>query len=102
MRSFFYLLLLGVALGSVALVVRSGIFARKDPGRPLNSAMREAMNANQPQLSGADALLIDQTYANARKTPSGLRFVVRAPGTGDTTPKTGDEIIAHYAGRLLD
>ena len=102
MRSFFYLLLLGVLLGTVALVVRSGIFARNNPGRPINSAMREAMNANQPQLSSEDANLIDQTYANARKTPSGLRFVVRAPGTGETTPKIGDEVIAHYAGRLLD
>ena len=102
MRSFFYLLLLGVLLGTVALVVRSGIFARSNPGRPINSAMREAMNANQPQLSSEDANLIDQTYANARKTPSGLRFVVRAPGTGETTPKIGDEVIAHYAGRLLE
>jgi FKBP-type peptidyl-prolyl cis-trans isomerase len=102
MRSFFYLLLLGILLGTVALVVRSGIFARNNPGRPINSAMREAMNANQPQLSSEDANLIDQTYANARKTPSGLRFVVRAPGTGETTPKIGDEVIAHYAGRLLD
>ncbi len=102
MRSFFYLLLLGVVLATLAIVVRSGILARKDPGRPINSAMREAMNANQPQLSGSDAQLIDQTYANARKTPSGLRFVVRSPGTGDTTPKIGDEVIAHYAGRLLD
>jgi FKBP-type peptidyl-prolyl cis-trans isomerase len=102
MRSFFFLLLLGVVLATVAIVVRSGIFARKDPGRPINSAMREAMNANQPQLSGSDAQLIDQTYGNSRKTPSGLRFVVKAPGTGDATPKIGDEVIAHYAGRLLD
>jgi FKBP-type peptidyl-prolyl cis-trans isomerase len=102
MRSFLYLLLLGVILGTLALVVRSGLLARSNPGRPINSAMREAMNANQPQLSGEDSRLIDQTYANARKTPSGLRYVVRAPGTGDATPKIGDEVIAHYAGRLLD
>lgn len=102
MRSFFYLLLLGVVLGSIALVVRSGIFARQNPGRPINAAMREAMGANQPQLSGTDALLLDQTYGNARKFASGLRYVVRAPGTGDATPRTGDEVIAHYAGRLLD
>jgi FKBP-type peptidyl-prolyl cis-trans isomerase len=102
MRNFFYLLLLAVALGTVALVVRSGIFARQNPGRPINSAMREALNANQPQLTGADQLLIEQTYGNARKTPSGLRYVVRAPGAGDATPVLGSEVIAHYAGRLLD
>jgi FKBP-type peptidyl-prolyl cis-trans isomerase len=64
--------------------------------------MREAMDANQPQLSGADALLIDQTYGGARKTKSGLRYVVRSPGTGDTMPGVGNEVIVHYDGRLLD
>ena len=91
-----------IFLGTVALVVRSGIFARQNPGRPINSAMREALNANQPQLTGADQLLIEQTYGSARKTPSGLRYVVRAQGTGDATPVLGSEIIAHYDGRLLD
>ncbi len=102
MRSFFYLLLLGVVLATLALVVRSGLLARKNPGRPINSAMREAMNADQPQLTGNDALLIDQTYGGARKFPSGLRYVVRAQGTGTATPTIGSEVIAHYDGRLLD
>ena len=104
MRNFFYLLLLAVILGTIAIVVRSGIFARKNPGRPINSAMREALNAEQPQLSGDDAALIDKTYGNARKSPSnsGLRYVVKTPGTGTATPRTGDEVICHYDGRLLD
>ena len=41
-------------------------------------------------------------WRNARKLPSGLRYVVRAQGTGDVTPKVGEEVIAHYDGRLLD
>ena len=102
MRSFFYLLLLGILLATVAIVVRSGLLARKNPGRPINSAMREAMNADNPQLSGDDAMLIAKTYGNARKSPSGLQWVVRAPGTGDATPHVGDEVICNYAGRLLD
>ena len=102
MRSFFYLLLLGVILGTIALVVRSGIFARKNPGRPINSAMREALDADQPQLSADDAMLIARTYGTAHKLPSGLRYVVRAPGAGEATPRIGDEVIAHYDGRLLD
>lgn len=103
MRSFFYLLLLGVVLATVGIVVRSGMLARKDPGRPINSAMREAMNAEGAlQVSGEDAKLIDQTYANAHKLPSGLRYVVRKQGTGDATPRFGDEVVAHYDGRLLD
>jgi FKBP-type peptidyl-prolyl cis-trans isomerase len=47
-------------------------------------------------------MLIDKTYGAAHKPPSGLRYVVRAPGTGTTTPQVGQEIIAHYDGRLLD
>ena len=102
MRSFFILLLLGVLLATAALVTRSGILARKNPGRPINSAMREALNAESPQLSTDDETLIRQIYATAHRLPSGLRYVVRNPGTGSATPGVGDEVICHYAGRLLD
>jgi FKBP-type peptidyl-prolyl cis-trans isomerase len=102
MRSFFYILLLGVLLATIALVVRSGMLARKNPGRPINSAMREALNAEAPQYSEQDAMLLAQTYGTAHKLPSGLRYVVRNPGVGEATPHVGDEVICNYAGRLLD
>jgi FKBP-type peptidyl-prolyl cis-trans isomerase len=102
MRNFFYLLLLGVFLATAALVTRSGLLARKNPGRPINSAMREAMNKENPQLSANDEMEINQRYGTAHKLPSGLRYFERAPGTGDATPHIGDEAIVHYAGRLLD
>ena len=102
MRSFFYLLLLGVILATIALVVRSGMLARKNPGEPLNSAMREALAANNPEYSTQDEMLIERTYPTAHKLPSGLRYVVRDPGTGSATPPRGAAIICNYAGRLLD
>jgi FKBP-type peptidyl-prolyl cis-trans isomerase len=102
MRNIFYLVLLGAILLTAALVTRSGILARKNPGRPINSAMREALNADHPQLAADEELLIEKTYGAAHKLPSGLRYVVRAPGTGDETPRLGDEVICNYAGRLLD
>lgn len=102
MRSFFYLLLLAVLLGTAALVTRSGILARKDPGRPINSAMREALDKKQPQWSTADERELNERFGTAHKLPSGLRYIVRAPGNGVATPTIGDEIIAHYEGRLLD
>jgi FKBP-type peptidyl-prolyl cis-trans isomerase len=102
MRNVFYLVLLGVALLTAALITRSGILARKDPGRPINKAMREALNAERPQFSTDDAMLIAKTYGNAHKTPSGLQYVVRALGTGEATPQLGDEVICHYDGRFLD
>jgi len=103
MRSFFYLLLLGVVLATIAIVVRSGLLARKDPGRPINSAMRAALEEEgTPELPAADADTIRHKYPNARHTKSGLLFVVRDPGAGTVTPRIGDEVIAHYDGRLLD
>ena len=42
MRSVFVLALLGVIFATIAIVVRSGMLARKNPGQPINSAMREA------------------------------------------------------------
>ena len=80
-RSGFFLLLLGVILLTLALVVRSGIFARKNPGEPINSAMREAMEANGPELTTKESLLVEQLYPTAAVTASGLRYVVRRPGT---------------------
>lgn len=102
MRNFFYLLLLAVILGTIALVTRSGLLWRKNPGRPINSAMREALDKQHPQLSTNDEREIYERYGTAHKLPSGLRYVVRAPGTGVDTPVIGSEIIAHYEGRLLD
>jgi len=102
MRNFFYLLLLGVILITGALVTRSGLLSRKNPGRPINSAMREALDKQNPQYTADDDLLLAQLYGTAHKLPSGLRYVVRAPGIGTATPTVGDELIVHYEGRLLD
>lgn len=102
MRSFFYLLLLAVLLGTVALVTRSGLLWRDNPGRPINSAMREALNRQNPQWTAEEEQLIQQTYGNAHRHPSGLRYVVRAQGTGVATPTIGAEVICHYDGRLVD
>lgn len=100
MRNAVYLLLLAVILITIALVVRSGMLARKDPGRPMSSAMREAMDT--PQLSAEDARVIAEKYPNTTKTPSGLLYIQRTPGTGDRTPRIGDTVTAHYDGRFLD
>jgi FKBP-type peptidyl-prolyl cis-trans isomerase len=102
MRSFYILLLFAALLLTAALVTRSGILARKNPGRPINSAMREALDKQNPQWAVDDEREINERYSTAHKTSSGLRYIVRAPGNGPATPVIGDEIIAHYEGRLLD
>ncbi len=101
MRSIHVLIILGVFLAVAAFVTRSGVLWRKNPGRPINSAMREALNKQAPQLSTDDEMDLNQRFSTAHKLPSGLRYIVRAQGTGDA-PGIGSEVIAHYDGRLLD
>jgi FKBP-type peptidyl-prolyl cis-trans isomerase len=103
MRSVYFLLILGVILVTVAVVSRTGIASRNDPrDRPINSAMREAIDRRNPQYSPEDELMLAQRFGTAVRRPSGLRWVERAPGTGVATPTLGGEVLAHYEGRLLD
>jgi FKBP-type peptidyl-prolyl cis-trans isomerase len=102
MRSPIYLLLLGVVLLTLAIVVRSGILASKNPGEPINSAMRAAMAETSPQLSSDDANRIRKDYPTAYTTPSGLMYINRGPGAGAGFPRIGDTVSAQYSGRLLD
>ncbi len=101
-RSIFVILLLGVALLTLALVVRSGRFEVRNNDEPINTAMRASLAQERPELTTDDSLTIDRLYPTALKKRSGLRVVVRAPGTGTATPKAGDQVTVHYAGRLLD
>ncbi|MFA6961061.1 MAG: FKBP-type peptidyl-prolyl cis-trans isomerase [Opitutaceae bacterium] len=102
MRSFFVLILLGVALATLALVVRSGIISRKNPGLPINGAMRVALAGNSEQWSDLDTELIAKNYNGAADTPTGLRYLIRKPGTGTTTPQRGQIVTVNYEGRILE
>ncbi|HNC23858.1 MAG TPA: FKBP-type peptidyl-prolyl cis-trans isomerase [Opitutaceae bacterium] len=102
MRNLLYVALLGLVLLTLALVVRSGLLARKEPGRPINAAMREAMAESAPQFSEADMAVIREKYGNAHRLHSGLLYVIHNAGTGSSTPRLGQEVIVHYDGRLLD
>ncbi len=99
MRSIHVILGLGALLLVLAFAVRSGWFARKNPGKPINSAMRAAME--EPQLSTEDALIIAKRWPTARKLPSGLMYVVHAPGEG-MPPLKSQIISVKYTGTFLD
>ena len=90
--------ILGIVLLMIALGVRTGWFARKNPGEPINSVARATSAI--PQFSEADARLIEQRYATAHVMRSGLRYVVERPGEGDL-PRPGDKVTVHYSGHLL-
>jgi FKBP-type peptidyl-prolyl cis-trans isomerase len=102
MRSPFYLIFLGIALLTLALVVRSGMLASKHLDEPISSAMRAAMAETSPQLSTEDATIIRKDFPTAYTTASGLMYINRAPGTGTATPHVGDTVTVSYTGRLLD
>ena len=87
MRSSFYLILLGIALLTLALVVRSGMLASKHPDEPINSAMRAAMAETSPQLSTDDATRIRKDFPTAYTTASGLMYINHDPGTGSASPR---------------
>jgi FKBP-type peptidyl-prolyl cis-trans isomerase len=99
MRQFGILLLLGLLLAFIAWQARTGIFRRANPGEPANKYMRQILES--PQLSEADAALIRERYQTAHTNPSGLRYLVRAPGEG-RTPGINREVAFHYEAFLLD
>jgi FKBP-type peptidyl-prolyl cis-trans isomerase len=102
MRSFVYLILLGALLLTLAIAVRSGIYARKTPEEPINSAMRAALAETSPQLSTEDALEISRRFPTAYTMKSGLKYIERDRGTGDAKPKAGDTVVVNVDGGLLD
>ena len=98
MRPYGILLILGLVLAFIAFQARTGIFRRANPGPPANKYTREMME--EERMSDEDLALIKQRFASATVTSSGLRYVVRAPGSGET-PSYGAEVSVHYEGRLL-
>jgi FKBP-type peptidyl-prolyl cis-trans isomerase len=99
MRQYGILLILGLVLAFIAFQARTGIFRRKHPGEPANKYMRQMMEDSQ--LSEADAAIMRDKYGTAHVNPSGLRYLVRNPGTG-SPPPPGAEAVVHYDGYLLD
>jgi FKBP-type peptidyl-prolyl cis-trans isomerases 1 len=57
-----------------------------------------AESGNKEKSAAAE---IAQCEKNARKTPSGLKYVVLREGKGDK-PRKGQSIEAHYVGRFMD
>jgi FKBP-type peptidyl-prolyl cis-trans isomerase len=98
MKSLKVPIILGAVLLLIALGVRTGWFARRDPGEPMNATARATRE--DPQWSAADIRLIEERYGSAHVMTSGLRYVVRAPGEGPK-PRKGDTVKVHYDGKLL-
>lgn len=99
MRTYGILIILGLLLAFIAWQARTGFFRRANPGEPANKYMRQVLE--NPQLTEADAAVLREQYGTAQVLPSGLRQIVRQPGSG-SPPSRGAELVVHYDGFLLD
>jgi len=101
MRTSYVFAALVLVLVGIIVLARTGWFSRSEPGEPMSRYRREVMDTPQtPQLSTEEAAALAANYGNATVRPSGLRFIVRVPGSGDT-PRRGQDVTVNYEGRLL-
>ena len=60
-----------------------------------------ALHAQREKLPPEDLEYVEKTWPGAKKTMTGIRYVIMKEGEGDT-PKPGDKVNVLYTGRLLD
>ncbi len=60
-----------------------------------------ALHAQREKLPPDDLAYVEKTWPEAKKTMTGIRYVVLKDGQGDM-PKPGDKVNVLYIGRLLD
>lgn len=66
------------------------------------SMVTHAVSTKQKLALAAVEKEISNRWPTAKRTPSGLRYVVLKEGTGDKKPVTGAEVTVHYTGTLLN
>lgn len=98
MRQYLILAVLAFVLIFIAWQARTGIFRLKNPGEPANKYVRQMQEAEK--LTEEEVSLIANRYPGAVVDPSGLRYIVHAPGVGNPPP-VGARVTAHYRGTLL-
>lgn len=60
-----------------------------------------ALRAQREKLPPADLEFVEKTWPEAKKTMTGIRYLVLRPGEG-ATPKPGDKVNVLYVGKLLN
>lgn len=72
-----------LALGCAALFAPAGLWAQRE------------------KLPPEDLEYVEKTWPEAKKTNTGIRYIVMRPGEG-VSPKPGDKVNVLYVGRLLN
>jgi len=60
-----------------------------------------AVSAQREKLPPADLEFVEKTWPDAKKTMTGIRYLILREGQGDQ-PKPGDKVNVLYVGRLLN
>ena len=64
-------------------------------------AAAPGLRAQREKLPPADLEFVEKTWPAAKKTTTGIRYVILKEGQGDS-PKPGDKVNVLYVGKLLD
>jgi peptidylprolyl isomerase len=67
----------------------------------LKKQKEEAVIQAEKQREEREQKLIQEKFANAQTTASGLKYIIEKEGTGDT-PKQGQTVVVHYTGTFFD
>ncbi|MFZ9746504.1 MAG: FKBP-type peptidyl-prolyl cis-trans isomerase [Opitutaceae bacterium] len=67
----------------------------------LSLAVVPALPAQREKLPADDLEFVEKTWPEARKTQTGIRYVILREGAGES-PKPGDKVNVLYVGRLLN
>jgi FKBP-type peptidyl-prolyl cis-trans isomerase len=67
----------------------------------LVSFVAPAMHAQREKLPPEDLEYVEKTWPEAKKTTTGIRYIIMKEGTGGM-PKPGDKVNVLYVGRLLN
>jgi FKBP-type peptidyl-prolyl cis-trans isomerase len=61
----------------------------------------QLVHAQREKLPPADLAIVEKKWPDAKKSPTGLRYVILKEGTGNP-PKSGDNVRVLYKGMLID
>jgi FKBP-type peptidyl-prolyl cis-trans isomerase len=59
-----------------------------------------ALRAQRERLSPDELAFVEKNYPHAKKTSTGIRYVIEKPGHGQP-PNPGDKVFVLYTGKLL-
>ena len=67
----------------------------------LAAVLVPGLHAQREKLPPADLEFVEKTWPDAKKTSTGIRYVILREGEGPT-PKPGDKVNVLYVGKLID